>query len=216
MKTRNLSLATVAAVGLACGAALTPFVLSAPVAAQTNPSPPNPTMTNVVPDGGEFAVQGKIAELDPGQGTFTLSPREEGQPMPFTTAPGVDLSPLSNGMVADVHFTRSVSFVLGPPHLQPGHAPVTSTVDEVAHTPGGIGYNAAVVVARVVKVNPPDSVDVVNVNGGGVYTVTSTNPSRLTMIKMLKPGDSVTVSVSPLIATSVAKCGLFGRGVFGC
>ena len=29
-------------------------------------------------------------------------------------------------------------------------------------------------------------------------------------------GDSITVNVSPIIATSVAKCGLFGKGLFGC
>jgi hypothetical protein len=34
--------------------------------------------------------------------------------------------------------------------------------------------------------------------------------------KLLKVGDSVTVSVSPLIVTSIAKCGLFGKGLFGC
>jgi hypothetical protein len=89
-------------------------------------------------------------------------------------------------------------------------------VDEIAKTPGGIGYNAAVVVGRVVKLNGPNSFDVVNANGGGIYTIQTTNPSREAAINLLKPGDSITVSVSPLIATSVAKCGPLGLGLFGC
>ena len=56
----------------------------------------------------------------------------------------------------------------------------------------------------------------VNADGGGIYTVKVTNPARQQALKMLKVGDSVTVSVGPLIATSVAKCGVFGMGLFGC
>ena len=48
----------------------------------------NPTMTNVVPDGGEFAAQGKIQALDPGAGTLVLV-AESGSQIPMTVAPGV-------------------------------------------------------------------------------------------------------------------------------
>ena len=194
---------------LAC-AALTPLMLSPPVAAQTNP-----TMTNVVPDGGQFAAQGKLQALDPGASTLTLVP-ELSPPIPMTVAPGVNLTDVSVGDVASVHYTRSVTFVVGSPKVPVGQVPVTSTVDQVAQTPGGVGYNAAVVVGRVVKLNGPTSFDVVNANGGGIYTIKTTNPTREAAIALLKVGDSTTVSVSPLIATSVAKCGLFGKGLFGC
>jgi hypothetical protein len=174
-------------------------------------------MTNVVPDGGEFAVQGKLQDLDPGALTLTIVPRSEPEtPIPMTVAPAVNLSNVSKGDVADVHYTRSVTFVVGSPHVPTGQVPVTSTVDEIAKTPGGIGYNAAVVVGRVVKLNGTNSFDVVNANGGGIYTIQTTNPSREAAINLLKPGDSITVSVSPLIATSVAKCGPLGLGLFGC
>jgi hypothetical protein len=73
-----------------------------------------------------------------------------------------------------------------------------------------------VVVGRVVKLKGPTSFDVVNANGGGIYTIKTTNPTRQAAMASLKVGDSITVSVSPLIATSVAKCGLFGKGLFGC
>jgi hypothetical protein len=210
MATRSFSMSATAAAVLVCSVAFAPLVLSTSAAAQSNP-----TMTNVVPDGGEFAVEGKLQTLDPGALTLTIAP-ESGSPMPMTVAPGVDLTNVSVGDVADVHFKRSVTFVVGSPHVPVGHIPVTSTVDEVARTPGGVGYDEAVIVGRVVKLNGPNSFDVVNANGGGVYTIKSTDPTRQAAIALLKVGDSITVSVSPLIATSVAKCGLFGKGLFGC
>ena len=133
----------------------------------------------------------------------------------MTVAPGVDLTNVSVGDVAS-HYTRSVTFVVGAPNVPVGQVPVTSTVDQIAQTPGGIGYNAAVVVGRVVKLNGPTSFDVVNANGGGIYIIKATSPTREAAIAQLKVGDSITVSVSPLIATSVAKCGLLGKGLFGC
>ncbi|MGD0103573.1 MAG: hypothetical protein ABSC06_06000 [Rhodopila sp.] len=210
MKTHKLTLAATATAALVCAAAFTPLMLSTHVAAQTNP-----TMTNVVPDGGEFSGQGKIQALDPGALTLTLAP-EQKRPVPMTVAPGVDLSGVSVGDVASVHYTRSVTFVVASPNVAVGEVPATSTVGQVAQTPGGIGPNAAVIVGRVVKMDAPNSFDVVNANGGGIYTIDVTNPTRQAALKMLKVGDSVTVSVSPLIVTSIAKCGLFGKGLFGC
>jgi len=211
MNIRRLSIRATVTTALVCAAALTPLVPLAPVAAQSD----HPTMTNVVPDGGQFAAQGKIQALDPGASTLTLVP-ESSPPIPMTVAPGVNLTDVSVGDVASVHYMREVTFVMGGPHVPVGQVPVTSTVDQIAQTPGGIGYNAAVVVGRVVKLNGPTSFDVVNANGGGIYTIKTTNPTREAAIAQLKVGDSITVSVSPIIVTSVAKCGLFGKGLFGC
>ena len=199
-----------AAAALFACALMLPVALPRHAAAQANPM-----MTNVIPDGGEFSVQGKLQALDLGALTLTIAP-QSGPAIPMTVAPNVDLTNVSVGDVADIHYTRSVTFVVGTPHLPAGQVPVTSTVDQIANTPGGIGFNAAVIVARVTKLNGPGSVDIVNDNGGGIYAVRSTNPSRQAAFSLLKVGDSVTVSVSPLIATSVAKCGLFGMGLFGC
>ena len=211
MNIRKLSIKATVTTALVCAAALTSLVPLAPVAAQSD----HPTMTNVVPDGGKFAAQGKIQALDDGASTLTLVP-ESSPPIPMTVAPGVNLTDVSVGDVASVHYTREVTFVIGGPHVPVGQVPVTSTVDQIAQTPGGIGYNAAVVVGRVVKLNGPTSFDVVNANGGGIYTIKTTNPTREAAMAQLKVGDSITVSVSPVIATSVAKCGLFGKGLFGC
>jgi hypothetical protein len=172
-------------------------------------------MTNVVPYGGNFATQGKIQAINPGALTLTIVP-EGGPPVPMTVAPGVNLSGISVGDVASVHYTRSVTFVVASPNVAVGQVPATSTVGQVAQTPGGIGTGAAVIVGRVVKLNPPGSFDVVNPNGGAIYTIQTTDPVREAAMGLLKVGDSVTVSVSPIIATSVAKCGLFGKGLFGC
>jgi hypothetical protein len=210
MRTSGLFFAVSVKAALAGAAVLTPLMLSSPVAAQSNP-----TMTNVVPDGGEFAAQGKIQALDAGASTLTLAPAS-GAPVPMTVAPGVNLTDISVGDVADVHYTRSVTFVVGSPNVAVGQVPATGTVGQVAQTPGGIGPDAATIVGRVVKLGGPTSFDVVNANGGGIYTIKTTNPTREAAIGMLKVGDSITVSVSPIIATSVAKCGLFGKGLFGC
>jgi hypothetical protein len=210
MNSQKSSIKVTIMTALGCAAVFAPFMVSAPVAAQTNP-----TMTNVVPDGGEYAAQGKIQALDSGASTLTLV-SESNSPIPMTIAPGVKLNDVSVGDVASVHYTRSVTFVVGTPQVPVGQVPVTSTVGQVAQTPGGIGYNAAVVVGRVVKLDGPTSFDVVNANGGGIYTIKTTNPTREAAIALLKVGDSMTVSVSPLVATSVAKCGLFGKGLFGC
>jgi len=210
MFSRKFFMTATATAALTCAAAVAPAMLAGPALAQQNP-----TLTNVVPDGGNYTAQGKIAALDPAALTLTLAP-ENKPPVPFTVAPGVDLSNVSVGDVVSLHYTRTVTFVVGGPNTSVAGVPATSTVGQVAQTPGGIGANAAVIVGRVVKLDGPNSFDVVNANGGGIYTVVVTNPARQAALKLLKVGDSVTVSVSPLIATSVAKCGLLGLGLFGC
>jgi hypothetical protein len=210
MKTHRFVLGATVTTALACCVGVMPLVVATQVAAQSNP-----TMTNVVPDGGNFATQGKIQAMDPGASTLTIVP-ESSPPVPMTVASGVNLTNISVGDVASVHYTRSVTFVVASPAVVVAQVPATNTMGQVAQTPGGIGADAAVIVGRVVKLNNANSFDVVNANGGGVYTIQTSNPTRQAAIGLLKVGDSVTVSVSPIIATSVAKCGLFGKGLFGC
>jgi len=210
MTARKISSTASLAAALTCALAVTPLLLPLSAVAQSNP-----TMTNVIPDGGSYATQGKIQALDPGAMTLTLVP-EANPPIPMTVAPGVDLSNVSVGDVASVHYTRSVTFVVAGPNVPVGQVAATSTVGQVAQTPGGIGSDATTIVGRVVKLDGPTSFDVVNPAGGGIYTIRTTNRTREAAIKLLKVGDSVTVSISPIIATSVSKCGLFGKGLFGC
>lgn len=210
MMSRALLLSTTTTLSIACATAFLPLLPPGQALAQDNP-----TMTNVVPEGGHYSAQGKLQSLDPG-GLKLILVTEKAGPIPMTIGPDVDLSNVSVGDVADVHYTRSVTFVVGSPNVSVNNVPATATVGQVAQTPGGIGPDPATIVGRIVKVNGPDSFDVVNANGGGIYTIKVTNPARQQAVKLLKAGDSVTVSVSPLIATSIAKCGVFGMGLFGC
>ena len=195
---RNFSLATVAM-----------LILAVPVAAQAPP-----TAQNIIPDSISYATQGKISDLDPGAETLTITPDHQ-SPIPMTVAPGVSLDDLENGDVASVHYTRTVTFTIGN---TPTTATGTTTVTQAAHNPTDIATatTPTVILARVVKINSPSSIDVANNDGGGIYTIKTTQHSREAAIAKLKVGDTITVHVSPIVATSVAKCGLFGKGLFGC
>jgi hypothetical protein len=183
-------------------------ILAAPLAAQTPP-----TAQNIIPDGISFATEGNLQTLDPGARTLTVAPKDQ-TPIPMTVAPGVSLAGIAQGDFASVHYTRRVMFTTGNPNA-PAKAG-SATVGQAALNPGDIATNGAVIVGRVAKLDSPSSIDVVNNNGGGLYTIKTTQPSREAAIAKLKVGDSITVNVSPIIATSVAKCGLFGKGLFGC
>jgi len=176
------------------------------VMAQPASAPANPTMTNVIPDGGNFAATGRVHAIDPAARTLSIAP-SSGPPVPLTVPPGINLEGISNGDHVSAHYTREVTFVVGTPDASTPRA--TETVGQVARSPG-IGPGASVIVGRVIKVDGPGAFDIVNVNGGGVYTVRSTDPSRVAALSAVKQGDAVTASISPLTLTSVARCNLFG------
>jgi hypothetical protein len=188
-----------------CGLAAVPFIGGNPAFAQTAPA--NPTMTNVIPDGGSFAVHGRVAALNTAARTLTIRP-SAGPALPMTVPASVSLADLSDGDHVSVHYTRTVAFVVGTPLA--GTARPAETMAQVAQTPGGIGLGATVIVGRVVKVDGPGRFDVINVDGGGVYTIRVTDPARLAAVTALKVGDSLTVSVGALTLSSVASCDLFG------
>ena len=157
-------------------------MLSGPVAAQSNP-----TMTTVIPDDGEFATQGRIQAIDPGASTLTIVP-DSNHPVPMAVASGVDLTSIPAGGVASVHYTRLVTFVAAAPNVPVAQVPATATVEPVAQTVGGIGHSAAAIVGRVAKLNGSSGFDVVNFNGGGIYTIQTTNSTREAAIRLLKVG----------------------------
>jgi hypothetical protein len=209
MSFRNILNTTGAIAAIACAVGLMPVVLPAPAAAQANP-----TMTNVVPDGGNFAIQGKLQAMNAGARTVTIAP-EKAPPVPMVVAPGVSLSDVSVGDVVSAHYNRSVIFLVTSANV-PGTVNTTQTVGQLAKTPGGVGPEGGTFAGRVVKVAGPTSFDVVNDNGGGVYTIQTTDPAREAVIGTLKVGDLVAVTISPLTVNSIAKCGIFGQGLFGC
>jgi hypothetical protein len=176
----------------------------------------NPKVSNIIPEGGHYSVTGKLQTIDPAANTLALATEKYGVlPMIIGTEAADDVYHVAVGESVDVTYTRNVAFVVAPPNVNVSNVPANATVGQVAQA-GGIGPEATTVVGRITKVDANHSFDVVNANGGGVYTVVVTNPLRQQAVGTLKAGDSVTVSVGPLVATAISKCGVFGLGLVGC
>lgn len=203
MQSRKFFVAAVATATLACAAAFAPIMLPTPVAAQSNPA-----FTNVVPDGGRFAIQGKVQAINPGANTITIV-TQSNTALPLVVAPGISLQDVSVGDTVSGHYSRSVTFVVGGPNVAVAPAAPSTTVG-VAVVPGSIGPAGGTIAGRVVKVDGANSFDVVDATGGGVYTIKVTNPARQPVVKLLNVGDLVSVVVGPLTLISIAECGLFG------
>ncbi len=205
MRILNAPHITVLAASLALAALLAPAGVPHPVAAQT--------MTNIVPDGGSGSLRGKVQSINRETRQVGVVPAAGGPERVFHAPPGVDIDGYMPGVDVSVHFTRSVFIAVTPP-VQGSAAPsapaATATVSQIARTPGGFGDGASEVAASVVRVISPSEVAVVNRSGGGEYTIRSTIPSRQALIKTLKPGDVITVSVGELTLTSIIACGLLG------
>jgi hypothetical protein len=205
MRILNVPRITVLAASVALAALIAPVVVPSPGVAQT--------MTNVVPDGGSGSIRGKIQSVNHEARTVAIIPAAGGPARTFHVAPGVDIAGYMAGVDVSAHFTRSVHVSVNPPGTgtaAPAAPGATATAGQVARTPGGFGDGASDVQATVVRVNPPSEFVVVNRTGGGEYTVRSTVPSRQAVIKTLKPGDVINISVGELTLTSIIACGLLG------
>ena len=204
MTLRSALLGTAAVAAVVATLATVSLVGAGPALAQATS---NPTMTNVIPDAGNFAVAGKIQAIDPAARTLTIAP-SSGQPVALNAPAGISLDGISSGDHVSAHYSRTVTFVVGTPDASTPRA--TETVGQMARTPGGFGAGASVIVGRVIKVDGPGAFDIINVNGGGEYTVRATDPARVAALRAVKAGDSVTASVGALTLTSLARCNLFG------
>jgi Cu/Ag efflux protein CusF len=169
--------------------------------------PAHPTMTNIIPDGGTGAIQGRVQAMDPDNRQITIV-SSSNAPTTFVVAPHVRLDDIKTGDSVSAQYSRTVFFVITGRGAQ---APAPSTtVEQFAHTPGGIPPEGLQLAGTVIKVDAGHSFDVVNPTGGGVYTVQVTNPQRIAMLSTIKVGDTVAVSVSPLTVDSLTECGFFG------
>jgi len=187
-----------------CASVVVPIMLPLPAAAQANP-----TMTNVIPEGGSSAVDGKVQAVDPNARTITIAP-SSGPALPLVAPARVGLDTIEAGDKVSAHNTRSVAFLLASPGTGERPGDTTATVDQTAHKPGQIGPQATEIRGGVTKINGPRSFDIVDTTGGGVFTIQVTDPARVALVEQLKVGDSLTVSVGPLVLISLAKCGPFG------
>jgi hypothetical protein len=187
-----------------CASVVVPIMLPSRAVAQANP-----TMTNVIPEGGSSAVDGKVQAVDPNARTITIVP-SSGPALPLVAPASIGLDNIETGDKVSAHYTRSVAFLLASPGAGERPGGTTATVDQTARKPGQIGPQATEIRGAVTKINGPRSFDVVDATGGGVYTIQVTDPARVALVQQLKVGDSLTVSVGPLVLTSLAKCGPFG------
>lgn len=198
---RRLSAAVTVLAGFAF---LLPVTAPHPSVAQNHP-----VMSNVVPDGGTGSIEGKVHSIDPTTRLLTIV-SASGTALTAYAADEVRLDNIKPGDSVDASYMRTVLWVVTPASaLAPQGA--TKTVGEVAHTPGGIGPEATQISGRVLKIDSAQhSFDFVDASGGGVYTIAVVDPKRLPMLSALKVGNAVTVSISPLVITTMTECGWFG------
>ncbi len=194
---------TAAAVVLAA-AALGLNTMSIPAAAQST----NPVVPSMIPEAAAQTVYAKIVNISRAVTLNTV----DGGTLSVIAGPQVSLEKLDARDRVDVHYYRSVAFMVAKGTGTPGGEAINLPPDqagllawhEQVQIPGGTNVPMTHVVGLVVGVNPGSQrVDVVNPNGGAVYSIQASDPSRAAMIASLKVGDVVTAVISPPIATSI-------------
>jgi hypothetical protein len=168
----------------------------------------NPTVLNIIPDGGTGAIEGKVQSVDPISRQITVV-AGSGKALDLVAGPSIRLDNIEPGDSVDARYNRTVLWVVTPPSasVPPG---ATEDLTNVARTPGIVGSGAAQISGRVIKIDPGHSFDVVDATGGAVYTIVVTDPGKIAMLPALKVGTGITVSLSPLMISSMEKCGWFG------
>ncbi|WP_448205658.1 hypothetical protein [Azospirillum sp. sgz302134] len=198
--------ATAAAVALIGGVLLLPAVV--PQAAAQG----RPVLTNAVPESEAVTIHAKITALDPATRKVTLTGRS-GAPVTVTAGPNIRLEMLKVGDIVDAQYYRSVAFVVSQPGATAPEDEIQQALARPVDAPGGITMKVTRVSGLVVGIDlGAHSVDLVNPEGGEVFTMNVTNPERQAKLPMLKVGDTITAVISEALAVSVqpAKKGLFG------
>jgi hypothetical protein len=187
-------------------AALGLNTVSLPAAAQSA----NPVVPSMIPESVAQTVYARIVTVDPISREVILN-TFDGATLSVIAAPQVSLENLNAGDRMDVRYHRSVAFLVakgttpgGPAtNLPPEQAGLLARREQ-AQIPDGPSVSMTHIVGLVVGVNPGSQrVDVVNPNGGAVYSIQASDPSRAAVIVSLKVGDVVTAVISPPIATSI-------------
>ncbi|WP_137140789.1 hypothetical protein [Azospirillum brasilense] len=199
MKRRaTLPTATATAVGILCGALLAPAIAPHPAAAQGRP-----VLTNVIPESAAVTLHAKITAIDAAKRKVTLAGRS-GTPVTVMAGPAVRLEMLKVGDTVDAQFYRSVAFMVSQPGTPVPEDEVQQTVARSVEAPGGIGVQVIRLSGLVVGIDlGANSLDLVNPNGGEVYTVNVTDPARQAKLPSLKVGDTITAVVSEALAVSI-------------
>lgn len=187
-----------AAAILLCGAVAMPVAQPPTAAAQSRP-----VLSNVVPQDAAVTIHARIKAIDPAKRQVTLEGRT-GSPVTVTAGPDVRLEMLKVGDTVDAQYYRSVAFVISPPGDAAPEDEITQAVARPVEAPGGIGMQVTRISGLVVGIDlAAHSLDLVNPQGGAVYTVNVTDPARQAKLPSLKVGDTVTAVVSEALAISI-------------
>ncbi|MBB3266251.1 hypothetical protein FHW79_003889 [Azospirillum sp. OGB3] len=199
MKRRaTLPTVTATAVGILCGALLAAVTVPHPASAQGRP-----VLTNVIPESAAVTLHAKITGIDADKRKVTLGGRS-GTPVTVMAGPAVRLEMLKVGDTVDAQFYRSVAFMVSQPGTPVPEDEVQQAVARPVEAPGGIGVQVTRLSGLVVGIDlGANSIDLVNPNGGEVYTVNVTDPARQARLPSLKVGDTITAVVSEALAVSI-------------
>jgi hypothetical protein len=189
---------TATAAAILCGALLLPAALPHSAAAQTKP-----VLTNVVPPSVAVTIRAKITAMDVGKREVTLT-GASGTPVPLTVGPAVRLDKLKVGDTVDAQYYRSVAFMVSPPGTAVPDDEIEQAVARPVEAPGGVGMRVTRISGLVVGIDlGTNSLDMVDPQGGRVYTVQVTDPERQAKLPMLKVGDKITAVISESLAVSI-------------
>ena len=181
---------------------------SAPAIAQGD----HPTVSNVIPESAADTVYAEIRAIKPEAREVTLE-AANGHIVTVMAETNVPLDKLKVGDTADVKYYRSVGFLVSKgsqpaqdqqtTHLPPEQAGLLAEHKQ-AQAPDGVSVPMTHISGMVVGLRPAEQeIDVVSPTGGGIYTISVSDPSRGALLSALKVGDVVTAVVSPPIATSI-------------
>lgn len=186
------------AVGIAlCGVALAPAAVPRSAAAQ------GADLANIVPEDAAVTIHARITAVDPATRHLTLTGRS-GTPVTLAVGPAVRLEMLKPGDTVDVQYLRSVAFTVSSPGQPVPEDEMSAAMARPVMAPGGIGMKSTRVNGLVVGIDiGANTVDLVNPQGGAVYTVKVTDPSRQAKLPLLKVGDIITALITEAVAVSV-------------
>ena len=181
-----------------CGALLVPAMLPQPAASQTRTE-----LSNLIPQDAAVIIQAKIKTIDPATRRVTLDGRS-GRSITLVAGPNVRLEMLKEGDAVEAQYYRSVAFFVSQPGSKVPEDEISHVITRPTEAPGGIGTQVTRVSGLVVGIDlTAHSVDLVNPQGGAVFTVNVVDPSRQARLPELKVGDTITAVVSEALAVSI-------------
>lgn len=189
------SILTIAFLGGACM-----LPLAAPSSAAAGD---NPTYANVIPHAVAVTLHAKITAINRDTRQVTLTGRS-GTPVTLVAGPVVRLELLKVGDAVNATYYRSVAFAVSQPGTPVPEDEIRTALARPAEAPGGVAVTVSRVSGLVVGIDlAAHSLDLVDPNGGGVYTIEVVDPERQAQMTKLHVGDTITAVVSQTLAVSI-------------